>query len=101
MKKTISKYEFVEEFKAHDRMSGWTVQGLDALYQWLEEIGEDGPEIELDVIALDCEFTQYDDLKDFQNNGGYGLKFKSLDKLSEETLVIQVDDSDSFIVQQF
>jgi hypothetical protein len=49
-----------DEFKKFsDRGNTFTPAGYDALFDYLEESGED---IELDVIALCCDFCEYESL---------------------------------------
>jgi len=102
MVKELNVYDFVDEFKKRDRMKGWTHEGLTALYNYLEELSEHGEAFaygyNLDVIALDCEFTQYDNFDEV--NKLYGNKFSSIDKLAEETTVIRVDN-ESIIIADF
>jgi len=58
MKKIISKYDFTNDFNAI-RPDNFSYAGLIALFNYLEEVEESmGGEIELDVIALCCEYTE-------------------------------------------
>lgn len=62
MKKTIDKHDFIEEFKAYGRMDGYSFDGLTAIFGYLEEMESDtGEEMELDVIAICCDFSEYDE----------------------------------------
>ena len=59
MKKTISFYEFQRDFQ-DVRPDNFSYDGLRALFDYLEDYAEDcGTEIELDVIAICCEFSEY------------------------------------------
>lgn len=61
MKTTVSEHDFLEAFRRMDRMSGWTRAGLQALFDYLEQLEQDtGEELELDVIAICCDYTEYD-----------------------------------------
>jgi len=61
MKKTVTKSHFMDEFRKFDRfeeMGGY--DGLSTLFDYLIDLEEDiGTEIELDVIAICCDFTYY------------------------------------------
>ena len=60
MKQTVTKSDFIDAFKAYNREDNFSYDGLCALFDWLEELGEEtGQEVELDVIALCCEFSEY------------------------------------------
>jgi hypothetical protein len=58
MKKSIGIHEFREAFRLHER-NNFSYEGLEVLFDSLESIEQDtGNEIELDVIALCCEFSE-------------------------------------------
>ena len=61
MKKTISEWEFIDEFKNNNTYKeNFSIEGLMALYDYLVEYEECiSDEIELDVIALCCEYSEY------------------------------------------
>ncbi len=52
--KTINNREFINEFMAI-RPDNFTRSGLDILFDYLEDLGSD---IELDVIALCCDYEE-------------------------------------------
>ena len=59
MKTTISVYDFRQAFHDYDRGNQFSYKGLGVLYEALERFAEDtGEEIELDVIALCCDFAE-------------------------------------------
>ena len=104
MKQTINEYQFKDAFQKC-RPDNFSCEGLIALYDYLEQYEEDtGQEVELDVIAICCEFTEYEDLKEFQ--GIYyddikGDKYKTLEEIEEETIVIPIEGTEGFIIQDF
>ena len=99
MKQTVSVCGFMDAFRDMDRDSHFSYDGLKALYEYLEECEDGtGEEVELDVIAIYCEFTEYENLKEFQDN--YGKEYKTLADIQEETTVIPINDK-SFIIQDF
>ena len=100
MKKTINYYDFRTEFRAFGREEQFTRQGLKALFDYLEELGDDcGEEIELDVIALCCEFVEYDSLEDFHNEYDKN-DYPTLEVLRDHTQIIEIDN-ESFIIAAF
>lgn len=100
MKQEITKSSFRDAFRDYGRQDQFSYNGLGALYDWLEQLYDECYEndYELDVIALCCEFTEYENLKDFQSN--YGDDYKTMEDIEQETSVIMID-SDSFIIQDF
>jgi hypothetical protein len=99
MKQTVNFYDFQRAFEKSQYRNNFTYDGLKALYGYLEQYEDDcGEEIELDVCALCCDFTEYENLKEFQDN--YSDSFQSMADIENETTVIMVDD-ESFIIQTF
>lgn len=59
MKTTINLYDFREAFRRAERENSFSYEGLEVLFNGLEEYEQDtGEEIELDVIALCCDFRE-------------------------------------------
>jgi len=59
MKETLTPQEALSKL-LQDRNAGWSYAGAKALVEYLEELESGiGEEIELDVVALRCEFTEY------------------------------------------
>lgn len=94
MKQTINQFQFHDAFNAI-RPNNFTYEGLTALYYWLEEYEEStGDEVELDVIALCCEFTEYSTAKEaLEEYGQDTSEYDGLgvDWLLERTTVIEFD----------
>ena len=58
MKQSINSYDFHRAFETM-RPDNFSYEGLDALFDWFEQLEDDtGEEIELDVIAICCDFTE-------------------------------------------
>jgi hypothetical protein len=53
----IDELRFIEAFQTL-RPNAFTLPGLEALFEMLEEYGEETP-IELDVVAMCCDFSEY------------------------------------------
>ena len=59
MKQSVDENDFVEAFNLI-RPENFSRAGLRAMFEYLEEMEEGtGEEIELDVIALCCDFSEY------------------------------------------
>jgi hypothetical protein len=116
MKQTITESQFRDAF--HDiRPNNFSYAALGELYEWLEQYEEDTEtEVELDVIAICCDFSEYT-LEELQNDYGYmdeDSKEWDLDEwaefLNDHTIVIPVSyhnsivpelDTESLIIQAF
>ena len=91
-------YDFERAFKNFER-DNFSYDGLKALFEYLEEYEEGtGEEIELDVIALCCDYTEYDSLNEY--NRDYDTKYSEIDTIQDDTTLIKIDDN-SFIIQQY
>ena len=96
---TINEYDFIDAFRKMGREGNFSNDGLVALYEYLEMLEDDtGQTIELDVIALCCEYAEYDNLEEFQAD--YGEDYETIEDIQNATSVIMIDD-DSFIIQNF
>jgi hypothetical protein len=97
---TITKYSFQDAFHKMGRGEQFSYEGLLALFDWFEELEDQGNEqMELDVIAICCNFSEYENLKEFQND--YGDEYESLEDIENSTTLIKIEDEEGFIVQQF
>ena len=98
MKQTVNEHTFHRAFEQL-RPDNFTYQGQNALFDYLTELEEGtGEEFELDVIGICCEYSEYDNLKEFQAE--YSEEYKTIEDIEEQTTVIPVD-GESFIIQQF
>ena len=60
MKIIVTQYSFVDAFRAKGRESQFSYHALRALFEHLERVEEDtDTELELDPIALCCEWAEY------------------------------------------
>mgnify|MGYP003627939915 CR=1 FL=1 len=92
----INKYDFTRAFEIMGRSDQFSFHGLQALYEWLEEVYEDDNGVELDVVALCCEWTQYKSIEEY--NEAYETEYESYEELDDEGVceVIHVE-GDEFI----
>lgn len=96
MKQTIGLSEFRSAFYSMGRGDQFSYEGLEALFNYLDELYIDmGEDYDLDVVALCCEFTEYEDFDEVFSD--YGM---SEDELRDNTTVLNVGES-GFIVAAF
>lgn len=103
MYQQINFYDFEKAFISMGRESQFTYIGKKELFDWLECL-EDGKNIDLDIISLCCEFTEYKSIEDFQED--YGIEYKTIKDIEYNTIVIPVitnkdKDIESFIIANF
>lgn len=95
MKKTINSNDFINEFKSYGRSDQFSKEGLKALFDYFTQYEEEtGNEIELDVIAICTEYTEYADLGEF--NAEYP-SVKSIEEL--RTNFVYIPFAGGFIIQ--
>jgi hypothetical protein len=104
MKQSINEHKFRDAFHKMGRGEQFSYDGLTSLYDYLEQYEDDTEqEIKLDVIALCCDFTEYDSLAEFQED--YGEDYQTMEDIEYQTIVIKNDTTDikdtSFIIQRF
>ena len=87
---TVCKSEFHDRFNAV-RSHNFTCEGLDALYEYFEQYEEEcDTKVELDVIAMCCEYSEYT-VKECCDN--YDMP---LSEIENNTMVIYIDDLGDF-----
>jgi hypothetical protein len=98
MKKTIDLKDFKREFEVCGRDNQFSEKGSEALFNYLEDLeNETYEEYELDVIALCCDFTEYESLEEYNKEHD---ELDSIDDIEDFTTVIRIDN-ESFIVRAF
>jgi len=72
MKTTVTEFHFVEAFKHAGRETQFTRAALFALFEYLEEYeNSTGEEIELDPIAICCEWSEYETAREAAAEYGF------------------------------
>jgi len=99
MKETVTFRSFYQAFAKMNRLQSWTENGLFALFKYVEELESDlGEEMELDVIAFDCEFSEWKSIKEY--NEAYGTDYNEAWEVSENCTFIDID-GDRFIAGEW
>ena len=87
-------------YRSEQYKKNFSYEGLNALYNYLEKYSEDtGKDIEMDIVAFSCDYSEYNDIQEFQKD--YGKEYKTIEDIELYTQVIIIKDKTSFIVQQF
>jgi len=91
---TVNRCDFADAFIAMNRKDNFSHKGLNTLYEYFEELSEI-QDIELDVIAICCEFTEYFDINEY--NEYYDTDYSDIEEI--EHFVLDNGDG-SFIVNE-
>jgi hypothetical protein len=108
MKTTVSRYDFERAFVDAGRKDQFSYEALGLLFDYFESYEEEtGQEIELDVIAICCEYSE-DTIEDIITN--YSIDVEGMDDdeqieavrdyLSDHTSVVG-DTADGFVYACF
>lgn len=111
MYKTINFSQFCDSF-SEDRKNQFSYNGKKALFEYLEQYEEEtGEELELDIIALCCGYTEYETAIECANNyfdfalsdvdilTAEEAEEEALEYLKNRTQVIEFEDG--IIIQEF
>ena len=101
MKTTIELYDFTNNTQLKDNFS---YDGLAALFDYLEDYEQScGIEIDFDPVALRCEFTEYNNVKDaygdYQPDDEGLTELEMIEYLQENTQLIEFETG--IILQDF
>jgi hypothetical protein len=96
MKQTISKSEFRDAFNGI-RPNNFSYEGLGVLFEYLEELGDScGQEVELDVIAICCDFNE-DSVENIASDYGIDLSETEDEDEKEEIVREYLEDQGVFV----
>lgn len=106
MIQTLSLYDFRDAWARSERKNSFSYEGLEIIYNYLEEID---PDYELDIIGLDCELaeqTAEEIAADYDIDGADDLEGEDLadlvrEFLNDETTVLGETSDGAFIYVQF
>ena len=99
MKQTINEYQFRDAFLQSDTYkNNFSYDGLTALFDYLEEVESCTAEMELDVVAICCEFQEMESVEEF--NEQYGEECETMLDVDFYTPIIPIDD-ERFIIYQY
>lgn len=93
MIQTVTFQDFRDAFRKMERDEQFSYDGLKAIYDYCEETD---PTIELDVIAICCDFTEYKNFEELQ--GDYEIK--TLTELQNKTVVLELENG-GIVIQNF
>ena len=93
--KKLTKQEFINEFGSYRQYANnFSYEGLSALYEdFFEEFDS-----ELDVIAICCDFEEFENLEEMIE--AYPDDYQTLEDFENNTLVLPTN-SGGFVIQRF
>ena len=97
----VTEYSFRDTFLTSDYKNNFSYDGLTALYDYFSELEADLNEsIEFDYISIAGEYSELtiDELRD---NYFIDKDIDVIEYLQENTIVIEIENSDSVIIQDY
>ncbi len=96
MKTTVNFSEFRDSFQ-QIRPDNFSYEGLRHLFSWLEQYEEDtGEEVELDVIAICCDFSE-DYFQNIADQYGLDLSEYETDEEKQEAVADYLSDQGVYV----
>jgi predicted ArsR family transcriptional regulator len=96
MKTTVNFSEFRDSFQ-EIRPDNFSYEGLKHLFSWLEQYEEDtGEEMELDVIAICCDFSE-DYFQNIADQYGLDLSKYETDEEKQEAVADYLSDQGVYV----
>lgn len=90
IKLTVSAHDVVERARVMGRMNNFEYDGWHALFEYLEDLSDDtGQDIDLDIVALCCKFTRFEDVADY--NAQYGTDFDDAADIDQFACFVRSD----------
>ena len=99
----VNEWDFKNYFKSSQYKNNYSMEGLYTLYNYLNDLSEDiGEDIELDIIAIACDFNEYESLEEaleqYQDINSY-------EELEQHTSILNIsmffDNHKGIIIQAF
>ncbi len=92
--------DLAHEFRVFNRGDQFSREGFDALHEYHAELSEDiGEDIQIDVIAICCEWSEYDSMRAAID--AYGDEITCLDDLRDRTAAVIVLPSGGVLMTDF
>jgi hypothetical protein len=90
MKTTVSVYDFRDAFQSMGRGKQFSYEGLGVLFDYFEQLEDDcGMEIELDPIAICCEYSELEPMEIAEQ---YGIPMLGVDFDDEDDVLDMVEN---------
>ena len=95
---TVNKNQFIDNLLADD-FASWTYEDAEALFDYYEELSEDlGEDVELDRVALRCEWTKADSIDEVMEEYDY---INSMEDLVDNSFAVLEHEGGVLLYQAF
>ena len=98
MKTTVNQSEFIDAFHRYDRYEQFGYDALVSLFDYIEQFEQDsGEEMELDVIALCCDYS-VDSVADIASN--YSIDIDGMEDGEAREAVVEYLQENTTVVDE-
>lgn len=98
MKTTIQEHDFIH---CEVLKNNFSYHGRIALFDYLEQLEEElSMDFEFDPICIRCQYSEYKNIQEFWADYDR-YEYQCLEDIEENTTVIYIQNSESFIIEQF
>jgi len=93
----VNVNEFIRYFLNSSYKNNFCIKGLRTLYNYLNDFEEN---IGLDIVGICCDYTEYEDFKEFKKE--YNIKeIKTEKDIINYTTYLKIDGTNKFIILNF
>jgi len=97
MKQSVNFCDFVDQFRAHDRYDQFGYDALRILFDYFEEYENScDTEIELDVIAICCEYS-VEHYSDIAQNYGIDISEEEEEEDKKQIVIDYINENSNFV----
>ena len=97
----VTEYSFRNTFLTSAYSENFSYSGLTALYNYFEELEDELNEsIEFDLIAIAGEYSELT-IEELRDNYSINKDINVIEYLQENTIIIEIENSDSVIIQDY
>jgi cobyrinic acid a,c-diamide synthase len=97
----VTEYSFRNTFLTSDYKNNFSYDGLTALYDYFSELEDELNEsVEFDLIAIAGEYSELT-IEELRDNYSINKDIDVIKYLQENTIVIEIENSDSVIIQDY
>jgi len=98
MIREVNEHEFISDL-VNDKYNSMTYEGARVLFEWYELLEEsNGEPIHFNHNDIRCEWTEYDNLTEVLELYDHITTFN---ELRDNTIVLEIPESDGLVVQDF
>ena len=99
----VYEWDFKNSFKESQYKDNYSMEGLYTLYNYLNDLSEDiGESIEFDIVAIACDFNEYESLEEALDQYD---NINTYDELEKHTSILNIsmffDNHKGIIIQAF